>query len=498
MDLSIGQTLLGKPFTLPEEALVETFAVVGIRGSGKTTLLAVLCEEFLKCALPWTMLDPVGVGWGLRAGKDGKPEGGLPVVVIGGPHGDLPLAKDQGRKIAEALLDNGPCSVIDLSRESKTTWRKFLTDFCLGSMECTGARPRHFFIEEAAEFTPQRTKVAVTAACKEAVERLVRLGRNQGFGCTLAAQRPATVDKDVLSQCENLIALRTVGKHDRKAYSEWLEPKWAEKMAADPKGAKAETNLLIGRLASMRDGQAYFWSPSWLRTFEQIQIRDRRTFHPGATRRDMRGGVKDVKLMDVERFVEKMKTKLTRTQVPVKPEPVRSFYNTPAPELKARRINVAPSAHPEIDRAGELEARNQLKTAQERIKLLEGRIEELANALRGKGDAERRLKAARELLQPQYDILRALFSDAMSGPTNGQGVPRAAYEPWFEKAAVKGCRRLLELLIDRGEMTQQQLATLAGVTPRTFRNYRAWFTRNQLVQLDGGWPNGKIKLVPVG
>lgn len=197
--LNIGTLENKKPFTLPEEALVETFFFGGIRGSGKTTAVAVMCEEFCRVGLPWIMLDPVSVGWGLRAGKDGSPNGGLPVVVFGGQHGDLPLDKAQGAKIAEVLVESNICAVIDLKLESKTTWRKFITDFALKLLEITPKTPRHIFIEEAGELLPQKAKFNVTAQCKEAVERLVRLGRNQGYGCSLVNQRPATIDKDVLS-----------------------------------------------------------------------------------------------------------------------------------------------------------------------------------------------------------------------------------------------------------------------------------------------------------
>src|SRR5204863_3363346 len=134
-----------------------------------------------------------------------------------------PLEKHAGAKIAEALASENIFAVIDVSMESKHTWRQFLTEFSLGLMQLNPESPRHLFIEEAPEFVPQRTKVALTAQCKEAVERLVRLGRNRGYGCTLLSQRPATVDKDVLSQCENLFVLRTVGPHDRKALEEWIE-----------------------------------------------------------------------------------------------------------------------------------------------------------------------------------------------------------------------------------------------------------------------------------
>lgn len=457
--LSIGQTAEGAVFELPEEALVETFFFGGIRGSGKTTAVAVMCEEFCRIGLPWIMLDPVSVGWGLRAGKDGNPKGGLPVVVFGGAYGDLPLEKGDGAKIAEAVIESNICAVIDLKLESKNTWRKFITDFSLKLLEVTPKTPRHIFIEEAGELLPQKAKFNITAQCKEAVERLVRLGRNQGYGCSLVNQRPATIDKDVLSQVGNLFLLRTIGKHDRKACMEWLEPKFEGK-------AREEASRLVNGLATLPDGSGYFWSPSWLRTFKKIQFRDRNTFHPGATRRDMRGGLESVELMPVASFVEKMKSILSKKQVSL-PKNAVTVPNTEESRQIAR---------------------------------LEGEVADLHTQLREMRrkaeEAEKRLLAVRNHLRPQYEILSALFSEIVQA--SGSVMDRSIYEPWLKQAGVAGCRRLLEILIERGSVTQQQLSTLSGIPINsTFHRYRAWLKRNGLVRLEGEGPQGTVHLIGV-
>lgn len=49
---------------LPEEAVTETFVILGKRGSGKTTTARVLVEELLGHGLPAVVLDPTGVWWG--------------------------------------------------------------------------------------------------------------------------------------------------------------------------------------------------------------------------------------------------------------------------------------------------------------------------------------------------------------------------------------------------------------------------------------------------
>jgi hypothetical protein len=448
--LNIGAASSGKPFCLPLDAVTQTFAILAIRGAGKTVTATVIAEEMCKAGLPWIAFDPVGVWRGLRSAPDGSP-GGYPVVVIGGQRGDLPLEKLSGPKIAEALLTENVFAVIDLSQESKTTWRRFMTDFCLAMMDMNPATARHLFIEEAPEFCPQRTKVALTAECKEAIERLVRLGRNRGYGCTLISQRPATVDKDVLSQCENLFVLRTSGPHDRKALEEWISAQATE----------AGLEKFLGELAGLPSGTAFFWSPHWLRSFEKVRIRPRETFHPGATR-TAGGEVKVATMSDVGAFVARLKTLLSKTTVPVQRPPVQIRAASPAPQT--------PQA------AADMAVQNEVARLRQ----------ELDRERTGRADAERRLAAVKALVEPQYRALRMLF-EAIGEAASAGAVNRAAYDPWLAKAGQRGCRRMLETLLDRPELTRPQLGTLAGCSFKssTFRNYLSWLKRNGLIEATG-------------
>ena len=472
MSLKIGTTMAGKGFRLPDDSIVQTFALLGIRGCGKTTTAAVIAEEMTAARLPWIALDHLGLSWGLRAKHDGSPNG-LSVVVFGGEHGDIPLEKSSGRKIAEALLSEPVPAVIDLSQESKTFWRSFVTDFCLTLMEMNPAEGRHLFIEEAPEFVPQRTRVDLTARCKEAVERLVRLGRNRGYGCTLISQRPATVDKDVLSQCENIFAMRTPGAHDRKALKEWISEK-----------GEGDADHFTNELPKLEDGAAYFWSPAWLRIFEKVQIRQRTTFHPGATRKIGRAA-KSVALADVGKFVDRLRRQMSRVQA----APTPKAASRPAPR-KTESI-----AEPQgiwgtspVD-TGEMD---QLSQENGRLR------EQLAAERRAKLESEKRLAAVRAHLQPQYDALRSLFEDLKSNGAQGT-VDRSVYEPWLAQAAKAGARRLLETVLERGELQQQQLATLSGIGGMNgkFYRYLRWLKRNNLVTIEGSGGQALVKLNPL-
>jgi Holliday junction resolvase RusA-like endonuclease len=54
-------------------------------------------------------------------------------------------------------------------------------------------------------------------------QRIVKQGRFKGLGCTLVSQRSASLNKDVLTQVDTLIVLRTTSPQDRAAVKAWVD-----------------------------------------------------------------------------------------------------------------------------------------------------------------------------------------------------------------------------------------------------------------------------------
>src|SRR6185436_1164575 len=198
---------------LPLDAITQTFGIVAQRGAGKTYLTAVLCEEFAAAGLPFAVVDPMGVYWGLRSSADGKHEG-LPIIILGGEHGDVPLESTSGRVIADWIAAERRSAVLDLSLFGKNEQRRFVTDFAEQIYQ-RNREPLHLILDEADLWAPQRPKGVERML--GAVEDLVRRGRARGIGLSLITQRPAVLNKDVLTQVSVLIALRIVGPQDRDA-----------------------------------------------------------------------------------------------------------------------------------------------------------------------------------------------------------------------------------------------------------------------------------------
>jgi len=475
--LNLGGSAGGRPFKLPLDALVRTFAFIGIRGSGKTCGATVFAEELAAAGLPWIALDPTGVWWGLRANRDGSPGGLRGVVVVGGEHGDLPLDKGSGAQLARALVAANVCAVIDLSQESKTVWRTFLADFCNALMSESPETPRHIFVEEGPEFVPQRPVGNAMKIAHAALDRLIRLGRNRGYGATIISQRAATIDKDVLSQAENVFTFRLTHNLDRKAMKDWVSGK-----ADDPK----RFEKFLAAMAGLKEGQAYFWSPAWLEALSEMRFRVRNTYHPGETRR-VGQALKTVALSDAQEFVNKVRQKLARTAGPAERHPLvpggTKKADPSAPEVRDLREEVSHDLRDLQnlrEEAGRLQG--QLKGALDNVASLEARARE----------AERRLAAVRTALQPQYDAFRALFENLATSTTAAGGASVAdfsIYEPWLQRAGRDGSkrRRMLEVLLQRNDLTRHQLATLAGVSlsSSTLRNGLSWLKRNGLAVITG-------------
>lgn len=452
--LEIGTTMSGEPFTLPPELVTRTLADIGIRGSGKTVAATVIAEEMCEAGLPWVALDPVGVWWGLRANRDGSP-GGYPVVILGGEHADIPLEKSAGARVADAILDENVSCVVDLSQESKTTWRHFVAEFCDRLMELRPETPRHIFLEEAPEFVPQKP-MGEQKRSLAAVDRLIRLGRNRGYGATIISQRYATVNKDVLTQCECLLALRSIGKPDREASRDWI----AECVGASDSDKKAAE--FMDSLTTLESGQGWFWSPQWLNVFQRIRIRQRKTYHPGETR-EVGRSPKQVQLSDVGEFVSRFGKALTRdTSKPKAPARESASYQ-PAPLV--------------------FEASEGLRTEN--------------TDLRAKlSSATMALAAVRSALEPQYRAMQKLFGDLESAATSSNGhVDAGVYEPWKAKLG-EGCGRMIDALVQRGKLTTAQLGTLAGLAPRSVQNNLQILRRNGLVETLPGLGGGH-KLRPL-
>ncbi|MCK4340260.1 MAG: DUF853 family protein [Phycisphaerae bacterium] len=292
-----------REFRLPLEVQTQTIAILGNRGSGKTHTGAVMIEEQLRRGQPLVIIDPTDVWWGLKAARDGK-QTGYPITVLGGPHGDLPLQESDGAILADFAVEQSAALVLSLRHLRKGAQKRFVTDFAEQLYHRKGElehrTPLQVVIDECDAFIPQRVGGA-EARMVGAIEDLVRRGRAAGIGVCLISQRAASVNKDVLTQIELLIAHRHTSPHDRKALDAWVQ-------AHDTHGCR---DKFMGELAGLPIGTAYFWSPGWLDIFERVAVGRRRTFDSSATPKAGQRVVKPRRLAQAD--LEQLKRRLAAT-----------------------------------------------------------------------------------------------------------------------------------------------------------------------------------------
>jgi len=267
---------------LPLETLTQTLVVYGGKGMGKSNFGTVLVEEFARVGLRFSVIDPLGVFWGLRHSADGKSLG-VEVLMLGGARGDIPIEPTGGAVVADLVADEDVNVVIDISRKaSGQMWGaneriRFMADYCSRLFERQGERRRPIMqiVDEAGRFVPQTIPSGAIdlARCVGAIEQLVEWGRNVGVGVTLITQRSARMNKSVSELAECMIAFRTVGPRSMEAILDWL----GEHVE------KARQKEIAETLRSLPVGRALVISPGWLEYEGIAEIRRRNTFDSSAT-----------------------------------------------------------------------------------------------------------------------------------------------------------------------------------------------------------------------
>lgn len=260
-------------FTLPLDLVVQQSAILARTGAGKTNAATVIAEELLAAGQQVVIIDPPGAWWGLTASADGGPDG-YPIVVLGGEHGNLPLPPTGGALIADVVVDQTASMILDLSDLSNAQTSAFVLAFAsrLYERKARVRSPLLLVIEEADEVAPQRAMPDQTRMLG-AIERVVKRGRMRGIGTLMISQRSASLNKNVLSQAELLIAMQTTAPQDIKAIDAWIEHHGDQERRAQ----------LVGEIATLGKGEAFVWSPGWLHEFRKIRFRLRRTFDSSAT-----------------------------------------------------------------------------------------------------------------------------------------------------------------------------------------------------------------------
>lgn len=266
--------------------MAQHMAILGKTGSGKTYAAKGLVERLIEAGRRVCVLDPTDAWWGLRSGTDGvRP--GLPVVIFGGDHADVPITEHAGAAMGELIAGSDFPSIISLANTTLGERHRFVERFAESLFRCN-KRPLYLVIDEADEFAPQSGPPG-TERMLGAIDRIVRRGRIKGFRVMMITQRPAVLNKNVLTQANTLVAMRLPSSQDRAAVEAWVKGQADESQAKD----------MIKSLASLQRGEGWVWSPE-INVLERTKFPTISTFDSSRTPDDG----EPVKSVEVMRAVD--------------------------------------------------------------------------------------------------------------------------------------------------------------------------------------------------
>jgi hypothetical protein len=415
---------LASNLVLPPDAVTETFGILAVRGAGKSNTAAVMAEEMFHAKLPFVVVDPVRTWWGIRASRDGTGPG-LAVPIFGGRRADVPLERGGGSLLADLVVDSRLSCVLDLSDfESEAAKKAFLLDFARRLYQRNEA-PLHLFLEEADDYIPQKPMKDELQLLR-AWENIIRRGRNRGLGCTLITQRSAVINKDVLYQVQTLIPMRTTGPGDIDTIARWVR-------------YHHQPEDILASLPSLEDGEAWVWSPHFLKKTVRVRFRLRETFDSGATPKVASQTKAPATLADVD--LGAIRTKMAATIERAKAEDPRELRRQLA-EVKAQlgRAQSAPTSAPAKARRVEVPvlSAKHVTALESAIRRADAAIEKLGAVKDGVQGAITALVAA---AKPIADDLKALRVGPW-GPRGTAPVVAAHVAPGARVETIRALQRM--------------------------------------------------------
>ncbi|HEY0341113.1 MAG TPA: DUF87 domain-containing protein, partial [Steroidobacteraceae bacterium] len=450
--------------------LDDRAAIVGVSGSGKTYTAKVLVERLITASRRVCIVDPTGVWWGLRAGADGHAAGGLPVNIFGGLRADIPIDDTSGEAVAHAIARTHAASIVDISEiGSHASRRRFMTAFA-ETLYQENRDTLHLVLDEADSFAPQKPpREGLTLLSR--IDEIVRRGRVRGFIPWLITQRPAVLNKDVLSQADVLIAMKLTSSQDRAAIGGWIEGQ------AD----RVDAKRILGDLPRLSPGVGVLWAPGH-NFLERVKFPALATYDSSAAPRARYapdGVVISLKIIDLEDFPAL--AALTELRDAVRGDTATRLVGDREVSRKFRaRSGTTPDPRDWVTPAVEA----QVATARE-----EGRQEGL--------------QCVGELLQANVRLVAAIQAaiagyeealGALQETATGKPAPTAA------EAKTEAAQLIADLLVQRleqqtlhGETRQKQLPRVTGELPPAARKllatlcerFPASFTWTQAATLSG-------------
>jgi hypothetical protein len=469
--------------TLPLDAVTQTIGVLAKRRAGKSYAARRLAEQLFQAGQQVVIVDPKGDWWGVRSSADGRAPG-FPFVILGGEHADVPLEVSAGEVVARLVVEERVSALLDLSLLRKREVAAFMAAF-LERLYRLKAHERFrdammLVIDEADAVGPQKPMTGEERMLG-AAEDIVRRGGQRGIGCTMVTQRSAVLNKNLLTQCQILMALRTIAPQDLAALDAWI----------DAHGTQEQRRTLMSSLPSLPVGDAWVWSPGWpteVGIFQRVHVLPIDTFDSGSTPRpgERRREPKTVAHVDLDALRRQMAETMERAKAD-DPRELRRQIADLQKQLKIAS-KPAPAPVPVVERVEVSVLREQDAK----------RLEAAANRIGGAASSV--LEATRGVLAAIAAIGKVATPQALARPMVPRAVvptptvrpdrvapPRQRAEPVASANGLPvGERKILAAAAQYpAGVTREQLSILAGYKRSTRDTYVQRLRERGFVEVSG-------------
>ena len=245
--------------TLPAvEVLTGRGFITGKSGSGKSNTASVVAEELLVKGFGLLIVDTDGEYYGLKAEYE------LLHAGNDDEYCDIVVGPGDAQHLAEVAIEQNVPVILDVSDFlDGGIAQELIANVVreLYHLEKDARKPFLLMIEELQEYLPQSGGSGELA---ELLERVAKRGRKRGLGMLGMSQRPSSVDKDFITQCDWMVWHLLTWKNDVDVVRNILGPDAAKE---------------IERLDT---GEAYLMT-DWDDETARVRFKRKRTLDAGAT-----------------------------------------------------------------------------------------------------------------------------------------------------------------------------------------------------------------------
>ena len=239
------------------ELLTGRGFITGKSGSGKSNTASVILEELLELRFNLLIVDIEGEYYGLKDRYD--------LVHAGADDRcDISVGVSDAADIAElALVMNMPV-VLDISEFADPMVARELVTAVVEELyvqEKAVRKPFLLVVEEMQEFMPQ---TGGGDELSHLLERVAKRGRKRGLGMLGLSQRPSSVDKNFITQCDWMVWHRVTWKTDLDIVRNILGAEKAQ------------------QIEDVDTGEGFLMT-DWDEQVRRVQFKKKRTHDAGAT-----------------------------------------------------------------------------------------------------------------------------------------------------------------------------------------------------------------------